>query len=143
MQLLSVAIDSGLPVLGVCLGHQGLAQATGGDLRNLDEVYHGVSHELCIADELDPIFAGFSQRFLAGRYHSWVVNDTTLPAQWSVTCRDRNGEIMAMRHRKFPVFGIQFHPESILTPNGAALLQNFLQVKCLTARLESDIQLAG
>ncbi|MCZ4408688.1 aminodeoxychorismate/anthranilate synthase component II [Cryomorphaceae bacterium 1068] len=125
--LISEAIKQKKKVLGVCLGHQALAEATGGNLKNLEEVHHGVSHSI-IVETKEPLFKGLPDTFKVGRYHSWVVDEDRLPGQWQVTCRDQEGEIMGMQHRELPVFGIQFHPESILSPEGKTILKNFLEV---------------
>lgn len=127
LDLISESISLKKKVLGVCLGHQALVQATGGQLKNLSEVHHGVSHSL-VVEIKDPLFSDLPTRFKVGRYHSWVVDADTLPNQWRVTCRDEAGEIMGMNHREIPVFGIQFHPESVLSPQGKSILKNFLKV---------------
>lgn len=113
-------------ILGVCLGHQAIGEAFGATLRNLSKVYHGVStpiHQI----EADPVLmAGIPEVFEAGRYHSWVVERAGLPASLQVTAVDDQGEIMAMRHREYDVFGVQFHPESVMTPVGKQMIANFL-----------------
>ncbi|MGB6036757.1 MAG: aminodeoxychorismate/anthranilate synthase component II [Cryomorphaceae bacterium] len=125
--LIAEAIRLKKKVLGVCLGHQALAKATGGQLKNLSEVHHGVSHSLLVEIK-EPLFSDLPTEFKVGRYHSWVVDGDTLPDQWYITCRDEAGEIMGMNHRELPVFGIQFHPESVLSPQGKSILKNFLKV---------------
>ncbi|PSK92554.1 anthranilate synthase component II [Taibaiella chishuiensis] len=114
-------------ILGVCLGHQAIAQVFGGGLANLSQVYHGVATPVapCAGD---PLFEGLGPVFDAGRYHSWVVSDTMFPDTLEVTARDSGGLIMALRHRQYDVRGVQFHPESILTPAGKTLLANWLSV---------------
>jgi anthranilate synthase component 2 len=119
------------PILGVCLGHQALAVASGGRLKNLERVHHGVSHSIHRVDVHCQLFWGLPENIFAGRYHSWVVEEGSLSAKWVVTCRDTDGEIMAMRHVDKPFYGVQFHPESIMTPEGRDLLSNFLQIKSL------------
>lgn len=114
-------------VLGVCLGHQSLAIASGGRLKNLDEVHHGVSHSLKVENP-NPLFLDLPENFKVGRYHSWVVDDNHLRNEWQVTCRDEDGEVMGMNHKELPAFGIQFHPESVLSPFGRSILRNFLAV---------------
>lgn len=128
MDLVQASLVLCVPVLGVCLGHQALALATGGSLKNLDTVHHGVAIETRVSDVECPLFRKMDQRFLSGRYHSWVVHGEALPACWKVTALDPQREIMAMRHENGKVFGIQFHPESVLTPNGRMLLENFVRV---------------
>jgi anthranilate synthase component 2 len=126
--LVKASLESNIKVLGVCLGHQALAQATGGKLKNLNDVHHGVSLPMNVLDAQDEIFLGLSKTILAGRYHSWVVDAASLNQDWIVTCKDHEGEVMAMRHRTKPVYGIQFHPESVLTPDGQSILRNFLSI---------------
>ena len=114
-------------ILGVCLGHQGLAESFGAELYNIPAVLHGVANEaeLTVADER--LFAGLPPKFQVGRYHSWAVRPASMPAELEVTARDANGEVLAFRHRKFDVRGVQFHPESILTEHGAKMLENWLR----------------
>lgn len=126
MALVRAALEAECKVLGVCLGHQALAVATGGALKNLKEVHHGVSLPMHILQEDEILFKGLGPGLLAGRYHSWVVAEASLSEDWIVTSRDGEGEVMAMRHTRLPVFGIQFHPESVLTPDGPEILRNFL-----------------
>lgn len=127
MLLVTEAIRQKKKVLGVCLGHQALAKSTGGELKNLSEVHHGVSHEITI-EIGEPLFKNLPARVDVGRYHSWVVDDKNLPVQWLVSCRDQKGEIMGMNHRDLPIYGIQFHPESVLSPQGKTILKNFLEI---------------
>lgn len=119
------ACASGKPVLGICLGFQAVALHFGARLKNLAQVHHGVSHTVATEEDHE-MFKGLPAKFTAGRYHSWVVESSTLPPAWSVTCRDEAGEIMAAAHRRLPLWGIQFHPESVLTPEGRVMLGNFL-----------------
>ena len=114
-------------ILGVCLGHQGLAESFGAELYNIPAVLHGVANEaeVTVADER--LFAGLPPRFQVGRYHSWAVRPESMPAALEVTARDANGEVLAFRHREFDVRGVQFHPESILTEYGAKMLENWLR----------------
>ncbi|MBC6492302.1 anthranilate synthase component II [Flavihumibacter stibioxidans] len=118
-------------ILGVCLGHQAIGQAFGADLLNLDEVYHGVSTPIDIIQDrkLAPndVFSGLPATIEVGRYHSWVVDDRNFPAELEITARDANGQIMALRHRTYDVQGVQFHPESVLTPDGEKMLRNWLE----------------
>lgn len=113
------------PILGVCLGHQAIAEVFGGRLENLRTVYHGVHTPTHIINH-DYLFEHLPETFEAGRYHSWVVSRSGLPDCLEVTAISDDGHIMALRHRTYDVRGIQFHPESILTPEGARILQNWL-----------------
>ena len=112
------------PMLGVCLGHQAIGEVFGGKLVNLDQVFHGVVTEGTHTD--DPLFAGVPQKFTMGRYHSWVVDSENLPDCLEVIAKSEEGQIMALRHKEFNVRGIQFHPESVLTPQGDVIIRNFL-----------------
>ena len=103
------------PILGVCLGHQAIGEVFGGSLINLKEVYHGVATQ-CHIISPDLLLHDVSSNFMAGRYHSWVVSKEDLPDCLQVTAMSEDGQIMAMHHKQYPVYGVQFHPESILTP---------------------------
>ena len=116
------------PLLGVCLGLQALAVHFGGRLLNLGRVYHGIATEVTQTEVADPLFAGIPKVFLAGRYHSWVAEPASLPACLQVTAVDHAGQIMAVRHQDRPIHAVQFHPESVLTLSGAAMLANFLRI---------------
>ncbi|HRN56425.1 MAG TPA: aminodeoxychorismate/anthranilate synthase component II [Agriterribacter sp.] len=114
-------------ILGVCLGHQAIAEAFGGRLVNLRTVYHGVSGPVSLyADKEPALFAGLSAAIEVGRYHSWIVSDDVFPEQLEVTARDENNYIMALRHKQYDVQGVQFHPESVLTPDGEKIMRNWL-----------------
>lgn len=113
------------PILGVCLGHQAIGEAFGGHLTNLSEVFHGVATEGTIVAD-DPIFSGLPRRITMGRYHSWVVDREGFPDCLLVTAESDEGQIMALRHRHYNIHGIQFHPESVLTPQGKDLIRNWL-----------------
>jgi anthranilate synthase component 2 len=117
-------------ILGVCLGHQAIGEAFGGKLRNLETVYHGIATTVIVTDsqqtEGKGLFAGMPQEFEAGRYHSWIVEKAGLPDDLVITAEDQNGYIMAMRHKTLDVQGVQFHPESVLTPHGETILRNWL-----------------
>ena len=113
-------------IFGVCLGLQAIAEANGCNLKNLDEVYHGVSTRILVTDQDDPLFSGLGSSFEGGRYHSWVVENKDIPDNMMVTATDEEGEIMAMRLMEKDVCGVQFHPESILTPSGKIILSNWL-----------------
>lgn len=112
-------------ILGVCLGMQAIAEVFGGTLRNLDTVFHGVSTPVKICNN-DPLFEKLGDSFEVGRYHSWVV-DKPLPECFILTSEDENGEIMSLRHKNYNVVGVQYHPESVLTPNGKSILKNWLK----------------
>ena len=114
------------PMLGVCLGHQAIAEVFGGKLVNLKEVYHGIATEGTQFGN-DPIFSGLPKRIVMGRYHSWVVDRAGFPDCLEVTAMSDDGQIMALRHRNYKIHGIQFHPESVLTPEGATIVRNWLQ----------------
>lgn len=113
-------------ILGVCLGHQAIGEVFGASLENLKEVYHGVQTEGTQMGN-DYIFDGLPERVMMGRYHSWVVAKDSVPECLEVTAMSDDGEIMAMRHRQYDIHGIQFHPESVLTPEGKTIVGNFLK----------------
>jgi anthranilate synthase component 2 len=113
-------------ILGVCLGHQGIGEAFGGSLVNLETVYHGMAMPLKDIDTKNKLFKGIEEGAEVGRYHSWIISDDNFPAELKVTARDQNGYIMALQHRKYDIQGVQFHPESILTPCGETILSNWL-----------------
>ena len=114
-----------LPLLGVCLGHQSIGQAFGARVIRAREPVHGKAEE--IVHDSTALFRGMPKTFKAGRYHSLVVEEKSLPKEVKVSARTKDGIVMALRHVKLPVFGVQFHPESILTPDGQVLLGNFLK----------------
>ncbi|MFR9651607.1 MAG: aminodeoxychorismate/anthranilate synthase component II [Rikenellaceae bacterium] len=115
-------------ILGVCLGHQAIGEAFGGELTNLTKVYHGVESEISKIVE-DPIFEGLGDRLTVGRYHSWVVSGDNLPESLEITAiDDESGQVMALRHREYDVRGVQFHPESVLTPEGKRMIKNWLSL---------------
>ncbi len=113
-------------MLGVCLGHQAIGEAFGAQLVNLKEVYHGVATE-CTHFANDTLFDALPTRFTIGRYHSWVVDEKGLPDTLEITAKSDDGQIMALRHRHYDIHGIQFHPESVLTPDGKQIMANFLR----------------
>lgn len=115
------------PILGVCLGHQAIGQVFGGRLTNLSEVFHGVQTPAHLTDETDYLFEGLPAEIAVGRYHSWVVDTEAFPSCLAITAVSDEGQIMALRHRELDIHGIQFHPESVLTPDGRRILQNFIQ----------------
>jgi anthranilate synthase component 2 len=112
-------------IFGVCLGQQAIAEVFGGSLINLDEVYHGIATKIKIIKK-DVIFEGIPQEIEVGRYHSWVVNPD-LPEVLEATSLDENGQIMSLRHKTYDVRAVQFHPESVLTPEGKKMLENWLK----------------
>jgi anthranilate synthase component 2 len=112
-------------ILGVCLGHQAIGEAFGGDLTNLSEVLHGVASQVTVQKDL--LFEGISDTFSIGRYHSWVIDEASLSPDLEVIARTPDQQIMAVRHKKFDVRGVQFHPESILTENGIRIMKNWLE----------------
>jgi anthranilate synthase component 2 len=113
-------------IFGVCLGLQAIGEVFGGKLINLDSVYHGVATEMEVTKD-DVLFKGIPKKFLAGRYHSWVVDRKTFPEGLEITALDSNGFVMGLRHRKYDVRGVQFHPESILTEHGEQIIHNWLE----------------
>ena len=113
-------------ILGVCLGHQAIGESFGGKLINLSKVYHGVATPIHI-EKTKGIFAELPSSIEVGRYHSWVVSDKDFPAELEITARDEQGLIMAMKHRTYDVTGVQFHPESVLTPDGEKMMRNWLK----------------
>lgn len=129
-------------ILGVCLGHQAIGEAFGGKLVNLSTVYHGVAtpvkivkrnsdsyRESNVKDGLQQdLFKNLPDEFSVGRYHSWIVSDENFPEELEITAKDDNGYIMAMQHKTYDVQGVQFHPESVLTPDGEMILRNWLNV---------------
>lgn len=113
------------PILGVCLGHQAIGQSFGGRLTNLSKVYHGVQTPAEI-DNNDYLFRSLPTEIMVGRYHSWVVDNETLPPSLEIIARSQEGQIMALRHKTLDVRGIQFHPESVLTPDGRTIINNWI-----------------
>ena len=114
-------------ILGVCLGHQAIGQAFGGTLVNLDKVYHGVATPIRFTGSNSPILAGLGDTMEAGRYHSWIISEEDFPEELEITAVDQNGFIMGLQHKTFDVQGVQFHPESVLTPMGEKIMRNWLQ----------------
>jgi len=112
-------------ILGVCLGQQAIGEVFGGTIINLDEVYHGVATNITITVSDESLFDGLDKTIEVGRYHSWVV-DTNLPDELEATSFDENGQVMSLRHKSYNVKGVQFHPESVLTPNGKQILNNWV-----------------
>lgn len=113
-------------MLGVCLGHQAIGEAFGGRLTNLSTVYHGVATPVKII-QAGGLFEGLPGELEVGRYHSWVISEEGFPKDLEVTARDENNYIMALRHKSLDVQGVQFHPESVLTPRGEQIMKNWLK----------------
>jgi anthranilate synthase component 2 len=117
-------------ILGVCLGHQAIGEAFGGTLTNLLTVYHGVATPISVRSEQSGVrselFDGLPDTIEVGRYHSWVINEKDFPDELEITARDANNYIMALQHKSFDVQGVQFHPESVLTPDGEKIIRNWL-----------------
>ena len=126
-------------ILGVCLGHQAIGEAFGGKLVNLDKVYHGVATEIqvrsfelgaCLPDRQvgsQNLFNGLPEKIMVGRYHSWIISEEGFPEELEITAKDENGYVMALRHKLYDVQGVQFHPESVLTPDGRTIIENWLK----------------
>lgn len=116
-----------IPMLGVCLGHQAIAETFGATITYAKEIMHGKQSMINIIDKT-PLFGGLEQNFPAARYHSLAVSRETMPDELKITAQTDDGEIMAIEHRNYPIFGLQFHPESILTVQGDAIIRNFLAI---------------
>ncbi len=114
-------------ILGICLGMQAIGEVFGGTLLNLPSVFHGVATTTDIVVDDEILFRGLPKKIEVGRYHSWVVDEHNLPSDLEITATDETGRIMALRHKKFDVRGVQFHPESVLTPHGKTMLNNWIQ----------------
>jgi len=115
------------PILGVCLGQQAIAEVYGGTLINLNKVFHGVSTQATILVDDEPLFRGLEKEIQVGRYHSWAVSREGFPEILEITSVDANGQIMSLRHRNFNVRAVQFHPESVLTPDGKKIIRNWVE----------------
>lgn len=113
-------------IFGVCLGHQAIGEAFGGELHNLDDVLHGIETPIQVMDKEEVLFHNMPKTFIGGRYHSWVVKKENLPKDFIITSEDERGVIMGIRHKKYDVRGVQFHPESIMTEHGMTMLENYL-----------------
>jgi len=113
-------------ILGVCLGQQAIAEAFGGSLINLSEIFHGVATSAELVKNDTKLFRNISSGLAVGRYHSWAVDPKNFPQELEITAVDKDGMIMALQHKTYDVHGVQFHPESILTPDGEAIIKNFL-----------------
>jgi len=115
------------PILGVCLGHQAIGEAFGGKLINLTTVYHGVATDCQLSTVNCQLFQGLPSAFEVGRYHSWIVSEEEFPVDLEITARDENNYIMALQHKTYDLQGVQFHPESVLTPVGEQIMRNWLK----------------
>jgi anthranilate synthase component 2 len=115
-------------IFGVCLGQQAIGQAFGADLINLKDVYHGVATPVNIVSREGRLFKDLPDQLEVGRYHSWVVEEKSLPSSLTITARDEHGYIMGLQHTQYDVSGVQFHPESVLTPHGEKILRNWLEM---------------
>ena len=115
-----------VPILGVCLGHQAICEAFGGVVSYAKEMMHGKT-SIIDADTTSTLFHDMKKQIKVARYHSLAAEQETFPEELIVTARAQDGEIMAIEHRKYPIYGVQFHPESILTPDGAKMIENFLE----------------
>lgn len=113
-------------ILGVCLGQQAIGEVFGGSLTNLEKVYHGVATKVRITVPDEVLFKDLADEIEVGRYHSWVVNQDNFPETLEITSVDENGEIMSLRHKTYDVRGVQYHPESVLTPHGKKILENWV-----------------
>lgn len=113
-------------ILGVCLGHQAIAEAFGGTLLNLENVYHGIATDIDVCDASAILFKNLPSSIKVGRYHSWIVNEERFPEELSITAKDNSGFIMALAHKNYDVQAVQFHPESVLTPDGDQMMRNWL-----------------
>ena len=115
------------PIFGVCLGLQAITEVFGGELENLNGVFHGVATEMKVTKKDTTTFKGIPETFEAARYHSWIASHNNFPEELEITAIDEDGSIMALRHKEFAIEAVQFHPESILTPEGKKMIQNFIE----------------
>lgn len=128
--LLMKIIESLAPakcMLGVCLGHQAIGEVFGARLLNMNKVFHGVATKVRITNRNTSLFTGIPDTFEAGRYHSWIVDNEGLPDCFEITSLDQDGRIMSMKHKIYDIQGVQFHPESVLTPVGEKMIENWLR----------------
>lgn len=121
-------LGGSIPILGVCLGHQAICEAFGGRIEHAQQLMHG-KQSIVEVDNNEPLFKGLPKKTMVARYHSLVAAPDSLPDCLKVISRDERGEIMAVRHKTKPIYGVQFHPESILTPQGTTIMQNFLKME--------------
>lgn len=115
-------------ILGVCLGMQAIGEVFGGTLENLEQVFHGIATPINVIQKEDLLFKDLPQKFEVGRYHSWVISEKDFPKDLQITSVEDNNQIMSLKHKKYPLYGVQFHPESILTEHGQAIIDNFLKI---------------
>jgi len=115
-------------ILGVCLGMQAIGEVFGGTLINLNKVFHGVATPIHVIDKNDLLFKNLPVKFNVGRYHSWVISNDNFPKELTITSAEENGQIMSLKHKDFNIYGVQFHPESILTDHGKEIIANFLSI---------------
>lgn len=116
------------PILGVCLGHQGIAESFGGKLSNMPVVLHGLNTPTKVVKESDPLFEGIPNDFMSARYHSWTVEADSIQDQFEVLAVDEEDRVMAIKHNEYDTYGVQFHPESIITEHGKTLMKNWLDM---------------
>lgn len=115
-------------ILGVCLGLQAIGEVFGCTLINLENVYHGIQSEINIILPASKLYKNINNSITVGRYHSWVINEETIGSELRVTSKDAKGQIMSIEHKSLPLFGVQYHPESIMTPDGRLIIENFLNL---------------
>ena len=116
------------PILGVCLGHQCIGEVFGGKLINMKDVCHGKAIATKVLDTLDVLYQGVPESFVSGRYHSWMVSREDLPECFKITSTDEDNRIMSITHRELPIYGVQYHPESVMTEYGRVIVENFLML---------------
>jgi anthranilate synthase component II len=121
------AYASSKSILGICLGQQAIGEVFGGTLENLSQVFHGIATNTNIIVDNESLFKGLDRKIEVGRYHSWVVSTKKFPEVLEITSVDNTGQIMSLRHRQYDVRGLQFHPESVLTPNGKQIIKNWIE----------------
>jgi len=115
-------------ILGVCLGMQAIGEVFGGTLENLNNVFHGVATPIAITQKSDLLYKNLPENINVGRYHSWVISNTNFPNKLVITSKDDNNQIMSVKHQDYNVYGVQYHPESILTEHGKEIINNFLDI---------------
>ncbi len=120
-------LGSEIPILGVCLGHQAICEQAGARIIHAARLMHG-KQSMTKIDNSSTLFAGLPGEVPVSRYHSLAVEESTLPSEYKITARAQDGEVMAVQHREYPIYGVQFHPESIMTPDGKKMLENFVSM---------------